>query len=128
METASTNQVPKTVQLICDICKKTAAITFTIAVPLFITSFITVHNTKISIIQNNKTFYTDDTQITIVGVSFIFIAIATLINGLILFIALIIALSNKGYSKKILLSMAYMLINILVVVAYISSYILIILD
>ncbi|WP_330443371.1 hypothetical protein [Flavobacterium sp. C4GT6] len=128
METTSTNQVPKTVQLICDICKKTAAITFTIAVPLFITSFITAHNPIISLIQNNKTFDTDETQITIAVASLIFIAIATLINGLILFIALITALSNKGYSKKILLAMAYMLINIPVVIAYVSSYILIIVN
>ncbi|KGO81598.1 hypothetical protein Q763_08125 [Flavobacterium beibuense F44-8] len=118
MKTASTNQVPKTVQLICDICKKAAMITFTIATLLFITTAISIHDEKISLIQNSKPFYENDTSLILVVVSFIFIAIATLINVLILFIALIIAISSKGYSKKVFRSMAYMLINIPIAVAY----------
>ncbi|MEE1898200.1 hypothetical protein V1389_07630 [Flavobacterium rakeshii] len=118
MQTASTNQVLEAVQLICELCKKTAAITFTIAVPLFITSFITAHNPIISVIQNSKASHNNDISLILITVSFIFIIIATLINGIILFIALIIALSSKGYSKKVLCSMAYMLINIPIAVAY----------
>ncbi|MFL9836791.1 hypothetical protein ABS768_04730 [Flavobacterium sp. ST-75] len=118
METVNINQESEVVKYICNICKKTAAITFTIAVPLFVISAISIHEPTISLIQNNKTFYTDDTSLSLVVVSFIFIAITTLINGLILFIALIIAISSKGHSKKVLLAMAYMLINIPIAVAY----------
>lgn len=118
METVNIDQESEVVKHICDICKKSAIITFTIAIPLFITSAISIHNPTISIIQNNKTIYENDTSLTLVVISFIFIAIATLINGLILFIALIIAISSKGQSKKVFRSMAHMLINIPIVVAY----------